>query len=80
MDIDGGGEEAKEEELGGSHDEPRRLYNEKRNDPPMLRAMVGGQDHVERLLSRLGAKPIQKEECKYAERFASGEYPLRWNP
>lgn len=57
---------------GISPDGPRKI-----NQSPMLSAMMGGQTHVIRTLTELGAKEVDPARTKYAEAFASGEYPKR---
>ena len=45
------------------------------SDIPMLQAMIRGQDHIVRLLLRLGAKQVDPAHTDYADRFKEGFYP-----
>jgi len=47
------------------------------NKSPMLSAKMGGQTHVVKVLTELGAKDVDPAQTKYAGAFASGEYPKR---
>lgn len=44
---------------------------------PMLSALMFGEEDVVRTLLEFGAQTINVSECKYAAKFASGEYPVR---
>lgn len=44
---------------------------------PMLEAMCGGHDHVVKCLLELGAAKLDPLKSRYADKFASGEYPKR---
>lgn len=44
---------------------------------PMLSALMFGQDDVVKTLLEFGAQTINVSECRYAAKFASGEYPIR---
>ncbi|KAI4256783.1 MAG: hypothetical protein L6R42_006025 [Xanthoria sp. 1 TBL-2021] len=48
-----------------------------KRDPPILRAMVCGQQHIVKLLVELGAKEQDPSETRYAAKFADGRLPIR---
>lgn len=46
-------------------------------EPPILRAMVYGQQHIVKLLVELGAKEQDPSETRYAAKFKSGSLPIK---
>ncbi len=46
-------------------------------ESPMLSALMGGQTHIVKILTELGAREVDPAQTKYAKDFASGKYPKR---
>ncbi|KAL8848471.1 MAG: hypothetical protein Q9221_006522 [Calogaya cf. arnoldii] len=80
----GSGDRALEEAAGRGHEDIVRYLVEHginvngrggARDPPILRAMVYGQQHIINLLVDLGAKKLDPSTTRYAAKFADGRLP-----